>query len=165
MASGDTLVVFTPLHNEPPTTNFATLDTRNSHPVLDFDKDTDESALFSGIMPRHYAGGGVIVMLVWMATAVTTNEVVWNAQFERHADDAFDLDSDGFAAVQASAAVTAPSASGEVSYDDITFDDGAEMDSVAAGESFRLKVIRDANNGADDLDNDAELLRVEIREA
>ena len=43
MASGDTLLVFTPLHNEPPASNFATLDLRNLHPVLDFDPTTNES--------------------------------------------------------------------------------------------------------------------------
>jgi hypothetical protein len=163
MASGDTLCVFEPKNNDPTASVYATLDTRNSHPILDFDKDTDEEAVFPGVMPRHYDGGGVEVMLVWMADGVTVNNVVWDAQWERHADDAFDLDADGFAAVQ-SVTAAAPSADGEVSYDDITFTDGAEMDSVAVGESFRLKIRRDANNGSDSLDADAQLLRVEVRE-
>lgn len=163
MASGDSLCVFEPKNNDPPAANYATLDTRNSHPVLDFNNDADEEAVFPGVLPRHYDGGGVTVMLVWMADGVVVNEVVWDAQFERHADDAFDLDGDGFAAVQ-SVTATAPSVDGEVSYDDIAFTNGAEMDSLAAGESFRLKIRRDADNGADDLDADAQLLRVEIRE-
>ena len=44
MASGDTLTIFTPLHNEPPSSNPATLDIRNQHPVLDFDATTNEDA-------------------------------------------------------------------------------------------------------------------------
>ena len=59
MASGDSLVIFTPLSNEPPSSNFATFDTRNAHPVLDFDDTTEEKVVFTGIMPRNYAGGGV----------------------------------------------------------------------------------------------------------
>ena len=41
--------------------------------------------------------------------------------------------------------------------------DGADMDSVAAGELFRLKVTRDATS--DDASGDAELYAVEIRES
>lgn len=164
MASGDTILVLTPLHNEPPSANAATIDLRNQHAVLDFDAAADESAVFGGIMPRNYAGGGVTITLVWMASTATTGNVIWNTAFERHQDDAFDLDADGFAAVQASAASAAPSASGETSYDMITHTDGAQMDSVAVGESFRLKVTRDADNGSDTMAGDAELLRVEIKE-
>ena len=47
MASGDTLLTFTPASNEPPATVFATLDTRNAHPVLDFDDAANEDAVFS----------------------------------------------------------------------------------------------------------------------
>ena len=57
MATGDTLLIINPLMNEPPSANFATLDFRNGHPVLDFDKDANESAVFSTVMPRAYAGG------------------------------------------------------------------------------------------------------------
>ena len=163
MASGDSLIIFTPLHNEPPSSNAATIDTRNQHAILDFDAATDESARFSGVMPRNYGGGGVTVTLVWMASTATTGDTIWDVSWERHADDAFDLDADGFAAVN-SVTDTAASASGEVSYPTVTFTDGADMDSVAVGESFRLNVTRDANNASDNMAGDAELLRIEIQE-
>lgn len=164
MASGDTLLIFTPLHNEPPSSNAATIDLRNQHAVLDFDAGTDESARFSGVMPRNYSGDtGVTVTLVWMASSATSGDTIWDVSWERHADDAFDLDSDGFAAVN-SVTDTAASASGEVSYPTITFTDGADMDSVAVGESFRLNVTRDADNASDDMTGDAELLRIEIQD-
>lgn len=165
MASGDTLVSFTALNNEPPASNYATLDTRNSIPVLDFNDSTDETAEFGAVMPRNYAGGGVTVTLGWMATdtTVTPHNVVWNAAFKSVSDDADDLDTKAFAAVNAATDAEA-SASGEVAYTTITFTDGEDMDSVAAGEYFRLKVTRDADNGSDTLTDDAELLFVEIKE-
>jgi hypothetical protein len=48
----------------------------------------------------------------------------------------------------------------------ITFTDGADMDSLAAGEAFRLKIRRDADGtgGTDDITSDCELLRVVLRE-
>ena len=166
MASGDTLVVFTPLHNEPPSSNFATLDSRNSIPVLDFNDTTDETAIFKGIMPRHYAGTtGVTVYIHWMATdtTVTPHAVVWDAAFKSCTEDADDLDTKAFAAVNSNTDTEA-SASGETSISTITFTDGADMDSVVAGELFFLKITRDANNGSDTLTDDAELVAVEIKE-
>jgi len=56
------------------------------------------------------------------------------------------------------------SATGEPAYDTIAFTNGAQMDSLAAGESFRLRIYRDANNGDDDMAGDAQLLRIEIQE-
>lgn len=163
MASGNFMAVFTPLANEPPASAFATFDTRNAVPVLDFDDTTDESAVFGGVLPNNYAGGGLTVTLVWMATSATTGDVQWDVAIERHQDDAFDIDADGFAAAQSAAGTTA-SASGEQQYTDITFTNGAAMDSLAAGESFRIKVTRDANNAADTMTGDAEILRVVIKE-
>lgn len=163
MASGDFLAVFTPLNNEPPASNFATFDTRNSVPVLDFDASTDESAVFGGVLPSNYDGGGLTVTLVWMSTDQTSGDVVWNAAIERHQDDAFDIDSDGFAAAQAATGTTA-SATGEQQYTNIAFTDGAQMDSLAAGESYRIKITRNADDGSDTMSNDAELMRVIIKE-
>ena len=163
MASGNTLAVFTPLHNEPPATVYATLDLRNGHPCLDFDAATDEDAVFTGILPANYAGGGLTVTLIWAATSATSGDVVWNAAIERMDDEGIDIDSDSFAAAQAATA-TAPAATGQLQYTSITFTSGAQMDSLAATEMFRIKVTRDANAGGDTMVGDAELLGVRISE-
>lgn len=164
MASGDSLLQWTAYHNEPPATAYATLDTRNQHPVLDFDADTDESAVFSAVMPQHYAGTtGVTVYIHYAMATATADEVVWNAAFERIGDQQQDIDADSFAAAQATT-VTVPGTSGLIDIASIAFTDGAQMDSVAVGEGFRLKITRDADNGDDDATGDAELRWVELRE-
>ena len=163
MASGDTLLVFTPLHNEPPSSNNATFDTRNQHPVLDFDATTNESAVFSAVMPQHYAGTtGVTVYIHYSMSSAEADTVDWDAAFERIGDQQQDVDSDSFAAVNSVDDTTVPGTSGLVDVVSIAFTDGADMDSVAAGELFRLKITRDA--ASDDASGDAELHAVEIQE-
>ena len=163
MASGDTLCVFFPAMSEPPSSNYATFDTRNGVLVLDFDDTTDESVEFPGFMPRHYDGGGITVTLGWMATTATAANCIWNVGFKSVSDDADDLDSKAFAAVN-EVTDTAASASGEVAYAAVTFTDGADMDSIAAGEYFRIDVTRSASDTSDTLTGDAELVFVEIKE-
>lgn len=163
MASGDTLITFGPLHNEPPSSDAATFDTRNLHPVLDFDATTNESAVFSAVMPQHYAGTtGVTVYLHYSMSSATTNTVDWDVAFERIGDQQQDVDSDSFAAVNSVDNTTVPGTSGLVDIVSVAFTDGADMDSVAKGELFRIKVTRDASS--DDASGDAELHVVEIRE-
>lgn len=163
MASGDTLLVFTPHGNQPPTTVYATFTTRNTHLLLAFDAAADEYAYFAGVLPRNYAGSGVTVTIIWLAATATSGEAVWAVAWERHQDDATDLDADSFAADQTVTA-TCANVSGEPAYDTIAFTDGAQMDSLAVGESFRLRIFRDADNGDDDMVGDAQLLRIEVRE-
>jgi hypothetical protein len=164
MSSGDTLLIFHPYNNEPPSSNYATLDLRNNHPVLDFDPDTDESAIFSSVMPRSYAGTtGVTVYIHWSADGATANNVIWDVAFERIGDGQQDVDSDGFAAVQ-SVTDAAPGTDGFVTIANVALTNGAQMDNVAVGEKFRMKVTRDADNGSDSLLVDAELHAVEIKE-
>lgn len=162
MASGDTLLVFTPLNNEPTTANAATLDMRNQHPVLDFDDTTNEHAVFSSVMPRHYDGGGVTVYLHYAMTSAVADTVDWDVAFERIGDQQLDIDGDSFAAVNSVDNTTVPGTTGLVDVVSIAFTDGADMDSVAKEEGFRLKITRDASS--DDATGDAELLFVEIRE-
>lgn len=162
MASGDTLAVFTPQMNEPPSSNYATLDTRNLHPVLDFDDTTDESAVFSHVMPRAYSGSGVTIYIHYAMSTATDSTVDWDACFERIGDQQLDIDADSFAAVNSVDDTVVPATSGNVDVVSIAFTNGADMDSVAAGEGFRLKITRDATN--DTATGDAELRFVEIKE-
>jgi len=162
MASGNTLFIFGPLHMEPPSSNAATFDERNQHPVLDFDASTNESAVFSTVMPQHYGGGGVTVYIHYAMSSATSNTVDWDVSWERIGDQQQDVDSDSFAAVNSVDNTTVPGTSGNVDVVSVAFTDGADMDSVAAGEKFRLKVTRDASS--DDATGDAELYNVEGRE-
>ncbi len=162
MASEDTLLVFTPFHNEPPTSIPALLDLRNNHPTLRFDASTNWEAVFSAVMPRSYAGGGLTVYLHYAMSSATSGDIDWDTAFERIGDQQQDLDSDSFAAVNSVDTTTVPATSGLVDIVAITFTNGADMDSVAVGEAFRMKVIRDAVN--DSAAGDAELVRVEVKE-
>lgn len=147
------------------TGTLATQDTRNGHPVLDFDAAADECSYWHGFLPSTYAGGGLDVTLVWLATSATTGATGWLTAIERHEDDAFDLDADGFAADNSASATTA-SVSGEAQYTTIAHTTGAQMDSLVAGESFRLRVCRDGDGSVvtDDMTGDAELYRVVVKE-
>ncbi len=150
------------MHNEPPGSNFATLDTRNQHPVLDFDDAVNESAIFTGVVPRNYAGGGLTVYIHYAMSSAISGDIDWDVAFERIGDQQQDIDADGFAAVQSVDNTVVPGTSGNVDIVSIAFTDGAQMDSIAAGESFRLKITRDAVG--DMAVGDAELGAVEIKE-
>lgn len=164
MASGDTLAVFFPQQGEPGATS-ATMKIRNQAYVLAFDDTTDQSIEFPGFMPRNYGGGGITVTVGWMATSATANTISLDVGFKSFTDDADDLDTKAFATVN-NANPTAPNLSGEIDYATITFTDGADMDSVAAGEYFRMIVTRDANGttSTDNMTGDMELVFVEIKE-
>ena len=163
MAAGNQLIDFFPQCNEPPSANPATPDTRNEHPALDFDASTDEAAVFTGFMPWHYGGGGVTVYAVVSFESDTNTDHTGQLEisFERIGDGQQDLDSDGFAAAQ-DLTVTVPGTCGLTEVGSVAFSDGAEMDSIAAGELFRVKVNCDTSDS--DFTGDLELLRLVLRE-
>jgi hypothetical protein len=165
MASGQTVGEFFPEQNQPPASNFATRDTRgstNPHTVLDFDASTAETAIFKGIMPSNYSGGGVTVYIHYAMTSAASGDIDWDVAFERIGDQGENLDNDGFAAVKSVDTTTVPGTAGLVDVVSINFSNGSEMDSVIAGDSYRIKVTRDAPN--DSATGDAELWGVEMRE-
>jgi hypothetical protein len=156
-----TYAVYTPLDNQPPAANFATIDTRNSIMVLDFDAATDESAVFVGVMPEAASlGSGLKIRINWMATSATSGTCRWGVQIERMNTDE---DSDSFDTA-ATAGSTTNGTSGIITTTEITI---TTIDSVAAGDPFRIKVFRDADgtSGTDDMTGDAELVSVEVRSA
>ena len=164
MASGDTLLTFHPYNNEPPTGTYATLDTRNSHPVLDFiHSGTSENAIFSAVMPRNYAGTtGVTGYIHYSMSSAVTGTMDWDMAFERIGDQQQDVDVNSFAAAQSVDDTDVPGVSGMVDIVSIAFTNGAQMDSVAVGELLRIMITRDA--ASDDAAGDAELHAVEIKE-
>ena len=162
MASGDTLLIFTPLSNEPPSADYATFDTRNQHPVLDF--ALTEIAIFSFVIPRNYGGSGITVYLHYAMETATANDIRLDTTFERIGDGQQDIDSDGFDATGVDGSdTTVPGTSGNVDIINNVHSDGARLDSLAVGEGGRLKITRTAVSGTDAAD-DLELVFVELKE-
>lgn len=173
MASGNTLIVVGVASGSPPGSSSAELTslTGGASPtetilLANFDSGTVEYWDFPDlVLPAAYAGGGLTLTLRWIAASATSGNVIWGAAIRRDPDDAEDWDSTAHSYdFNASSAVAAPSAVGETSYDTITFTDGADMDSLAAGEGFCLRIRRDASNGSDTMSGDARLWTVTIKE-
>jgi hypothetical protein len=173
MASGDSLFSFVALDFEPPDdlypqlifTLVASSDEPDDYvPMLAFDPSTNEYADFASVMPRNYGGGGLDVTIIW-SSGTASGVVRWEVAFKSFTDDVDDLDTKTFATANSGNFTTA-SAAGELDYALITFTDGAQIDNIAAGEYFRMRVNRDAADAADTMNgNDAELIAIEIRES
>lgn len=163
MATGNTLITINPLEAEFPAANFPQHDLRNAHPVLDFDAATAETCYFTRTLPKLYAGGGLTVRIRWAASTATSGNCKWNVQIERIDAGTLDIDADSFASAQTTT-TAANGTSGITVETVITFTSGAQMDSVAAGETFRLLLQRDAANGGDTMTGDAELVALIVEE-
>lgn len=162
MASGDTLLIFHPYMNEPPSSSYATLDLRNQQPVLDF--ALTEVTVFSFVLPRNYGGGGITVYMHYSMETATSNDIRLDTTFERIGDQQQDVDSDGFDATGVNGTdTTVPGTSGYVDIVNNAHSDGARIDSLAVGEKGRLKITRTAVAGTD-ATGDLELHCVELKE-
>jgi hypothetical protein len=145
--------------NEPPAANFARLDVRNSRPHLDFDTTTQESAIFSCVLPTGIdLTNGLVVMLYWAAETATAGTIGWDVAFERIADGGIDLDADSFGTAQVVTAETVSGTSGILSQSSVAFTQAQLPTSFASGEFFRVRVRRDV--AGDSAAGDAELYKV-----
>lgn len=133
-----------PLHNQPPTSNPAGLGWVNNRPVLTFADTPSQVAIFTALLPASYAGGGLQVRVGWAAAAVT-GTVGWLVSIER-IGTTLDTDTDSFASDQTITAATVSGTSGVLTVTSVTIADGADMDSLAAGELFRIRITRDTAN-------------------
>jgi hypothetical protein len=148
---------------EPTDAGAARIESRNTHKVAYYSDHTPQSLDFAGVLSRVYGGGGLTVNIIWTSRTAVTGDVVWDAQIESFTPDADDLDVDGFVAAN-TVTDTVGSAAGEPMQAAITFTDGADMDSLAIGEYFRLRITRDTADAADTLVGDAQVVAVEIIE-
>lgn len=163
--TGDSLGSFGSQANQPPATNYAAIAFRtNGREVLAFDTTTQQVAIFVGTMPRHYGGGGITVDLDWMAASATSGTGGWDVTFERNPDAGADEDVDNWATAQVVTAVTVPATAGVPKRTSVTCAAGAAgTASIAAGDTFRLRVRRDV--ASDTAAGDLHLERVQLREA
>ena len=152
--------------NQPPATNFAVLDTRNSIAVLRFrDTTADDAAIFVGVMPEAAVlSSGLQVRLHWMSD-VTSGNVRWQAHFQR-CDTGTDLDTDSFDTNASNEATGAASAtSGQPTITTITCGSGA-IDGIVAGDAYRLRITREQSDTTNDtMGGFAQLIAVEVRSA
>lgn len=143
----------------------AITDRRMDDPVVDFDAATNKVCFFNGIMPQHYAGGGLTVTIGVRASTATTGDMSFAGFFKSLGNNVDDIDVKNFADPQFNTAIDAPTTSGFIRYFDITFTDGAQIDSLAAGEYFQFMLMRDAQDGTnDDMAGDGEVVSIEIKE-
>jgi hypothetical protein len=163
MASGDCVEFFTPHRAEFPSSTYATHDERNDRNVLDFSDAADEYCYFVGKLADNYDGGGVDVTIYFMMSTATGSNVELAVAFEKLTTGE-DYDSDSFAAEQTTTEAV-PGTSGHMDMGGaISFTDGAQMDSVGAGDLFRLKVKRKGSHANDTASGDLELLAVDVVE-
>ena len=158
----NTILQFFPRDAEFPTTNFATIDTRNNHPCLDFDDTTVETVFFTGFIPQGatFAGTGTALTFVLESTAAsaTGGNIGWNVALERIVAGGIDIDADNFGTAQGgSAAVN--TTSGIVTEVSVTFTQAQLPTSLAAGDMIRVRVQRNTSVSGDHV-GDAELLGV-----
>ena len=152
------LAFYTASDGQPPASNFATLDTRNSIMVLDFDAASTEYTVFAGVMPRNAnLASGLKVIINWTATSATTGNCVWQAEFM---DMDHDLDNITWGTATTATATT-NATSGISNVTTITLLSSA-LDGLVAGEFFLLRIARLGGNGSDTMLGDAELISVSV---
>ncbi|CAB4130419.1 hypothetical protein UFOVP119_43 [uncultured Caudovirales phage] len=106
---------------------------------------------------KGYSGGGLTLKLGWTALTAS-NDCKWQAAFRRIVASSSDLDTTAFTYDYNNVVTAAPGTVGMLKYDNITFTNGADMDSLADGESAILRIKRDPADGSDTLENTAILL-------
>jgi hypothetical protein len=165
--------MWTVASNEPPDADYAVLDailtTSSDEPddviqVLDFDPGvTQEYLVLPGpAMPKHYAGGGV-TLDIWFLCEATSGNVKLDAAF-KDLSAAVNILTATYAAIQTTTLAVAGTAR-DIVKATITFTDGAQMDSVSAGNPFNLRITRDSADAADTVNsNDLEFWRAHLFE-
>lgn len=161
MASGNTLAIFTPEADQPPSSGYMSFATRNGHLVLEATAGSTDTAIFSGVMPRNYGGGGITAYVTWCAKTATTGTIGFDITFERDNDTA-DITADHWATAQTITAATVPGSTGTLKQTNVAITAGAAgTASIAAGDAFRVRVRRLSGDTAT---GNAQFFALELKE-
>jgi hypothetical protein len=148
------------MSSQPPASNFATLDTRNSRPLGDLDDTTDENFYLDGVVPDEAdLSSGIAIDTWYCMTIATSGNIVPANALERLIAGGQDFDSDGFD-TESTVVSAVNGTSGVLSKATITL---TAIDSLAPGDPFRLKCGRRPSNGSDNASGDAEYWMVRAR--
>ncbi len=147
----NTIMRLFPKDNEPPASAFATIDTRNSHPVLDFPSTGSPTAIFRTYVPQGatFAGSGtaLTIYIDAAATSATSGVVGWSVSLERLVAGGQDLDADNFGTAQ-SGSQTISGTSGVMCRTTVAFTQAQLPTSLAAGDMFRIRIQRNTSVGS-----------------
>lgn len=133
----------------------------SSNSVLFPDHATNNyAAVWDRYLPEDYAGGGLTLEMQIATTTGPTSDYTIGAAIERRLPGTFDFTASGFAAANTVAAGNGNTAN-LVYTVTITFTDGADMDSLAAGEPFRLLIYR---SGGDTFSGNVYMLQWKLTE-
>ncbi|MBI3119936.1 MAG: hypothetical protein HYZ00_14690 [Candidatus Hydrogenedentes bacterium] len=122
--------------------------------VFDYDKDTDEYAVFQVMLPRDYDGRALRFTVYWMASAGTSGDVRWRVQ-TRCYDDGYDL---GDATTTITGAVDPFQALNKVQAIAIV----NTPYNASAGDLLMIVVRRHASDATDTFNADARLLALRV---
>lgn len=161
--SGKFFAMLTPYGAELPSSNFPQLTLVNSRPALAFDASTDESAVWTILLPDT-AGGDYTWRPYFVMASATSGNVIWTCEVEAISNaDATDLDATTSFATANSASIAAPATAGYIA--SLNSNTLTNDDSVVGGDYVRVRLTRDADNGSDTATGDAYLLGLLICEA
>lgn len=162
MVAGDTLFVLRPgqFFSSSDVTP-AAWNVRNRRPHLAFFGTVTVPAYYQGTMPRHFDGGGITLTILWTTASATSGTCRWRARLERY-DTGVAISGASFG-TQIEVTGTAPASAGNAIYTEIPFS-SSEIDSLAAGDAFRLEIDRQHDDAEDTITTFIELYAVEGRE-
>jgi len=134
----------------------------NARRTFDFDDGLgapDEQICCEGIMPEHYSGGDITVVLTWYGTDVALGDVKWDVSWERIEAGVLLLTGDSFAGVQTS---TVTQTAINVALETPIVFTQAQADGIVPGDAYRILIMRDSNDAGDTCVGDVGLLAVHV---
>lgn len=163
MASGNSLLTFGIRSAVRPSANYPQWFLRNFREVWRFDGTVEESIYYNNWIPNNYGGNGLTLYIPHACVSATSGNAMWGASWER-IGAVLDIDGDSFASEKT--VITAVSGTAGIPVvSSIAFTSGAEMDSLVAGEQFRLKIARKAADASDTVNaTDIDLLGLHLKE-